>query len=227
MSVPRPRSRTRSCLTAAAAASAAVLGLAWAGAAQAATADPTTVEPAGAAFEASLSGSAVFTAGSVVITCDTSSTSPGGGNNLVPDAPDNHNPAGPVSGPINAPEFTDCSTNIIFVNATVDVVDPVWEMTMQHGSPSVGTMVVPAGGIVVTTSGLASCTATVSPDADAPVAGTWTNGDPVSTLEFDTATPTVVEGGFGCPTGVTESGFTATYEVTNADSPSEPITVTG
>ncbi|OLT27713.1 hypothetical protein BJF83_17830 [Nocardiopsis sp. CNR-923] len=227
MSVPRPRSRTRSWLSAAAAASTAVLGLAWAGTAQATTADPTTVEPAGAAFEASLAGSAVFITGSVVITCETSSTSPGGGNNLVPDAPDNHNPGGPVSGPINAPEFTNCSTNIIFVRATVDVVDPVWEMTMQHGAPSVGTMVIPAGGIVVTTRGLASCTATVSPNADVPIAGTWTNGDPVSTLDFDTTAPTVVQGGFGCPTNVTEAEFTATYEVTNADTPSDPITVTG
>ncbi|WP_116247624.1 hypothetical protein [Nocardiopsis sp. FIRDI 009] len=227
MSVARPRSRTRSCLAASAAASAGILCLSWGGTALAAQAASTTVEPAGAAFEASLSGSAVFTAGNVVITCDTSSTSPGGGNNLVPDAPDNHNPAGAVSGPINSPDFTDCSTNITWVSATVDVIDPVWQMSMQHGSPSVGTMVIPAGGIVVTTSGLASCTATVSPNADVGVSGTWTNGDPVSTLEFDTTVPTVVEGGFGCPTEVTESGFTATYEVTNADDPTAPITVTG
>lgn len=224
MSVPRPISRNRSLLAVTAA---GVLALSWCGSALAAQQGPTTVEPAGAAFEASLDGTASFTAGSVVVTCQVSSTSPGGGNNLVPSAPDNHNPGGAVSGPINSPDFGDCSTNVSFVNATVTVADPVWEMSMQYGAPSVGTMVVPAGGIVVTTSGLSSCTATVSPDAPVSVNGTWTNGDPASTLAFDTSAPVVVEGGFGCPTSATRSDFTATYLVTNTDDPSSPITVTG
>ncbi|MCP3015297.1 hypothetical protein NGM33_18380 [Nocardiopsis dassonvillei] len=223
MSVPRPISPARALLATAAA---GVLALAWGGSASAQQ-GPTTVTPAGAAFEAALSGSATFTAGSVVVTCDASSTSPGNGNNLVPAAPGNHNPGGAVSSTINAPDFTDCSTNVPFVSATVTVADPVWEMTMQHGSPTVGTMVVPAGGIVVTTSGLASCTATVSPDAPAAIGGTWTNGSPASTLAFDTAAPVEVTGGFGCPTSATQAPFEAVYQVTNADAPSSPITVTG
>ncbi|MFL1439806.1 hypothetical protein [Nocardiopsis protaetiae] len=230
MSVPRPRSRTCSLLALAGAALLLPGGTALAAQATLpalpAQAGPTTVEPAGAAFSATLTGSATFTAGSVVITCGVSATAPGGGNNLVPAAPDNHNPDGAVSGPINAPAFTGCSTNVPLVSATVTVADPVWEMSVQNGSPSVGTMTVPAGGIVVTTSGLASCTATVSPDAPVGVAGTWTNGAPASTLAFDTSAPVVVEGGFGCPVEATESGFTATYLVTNADDPSAPITVT-
>jgi hypothetical protein len=223
MSVPRPIAPARVLLAAAAA---GVLALTWGGSA-AAQQGPTTVAPAGAAFEATLSGSATLTAGSVVVTCQASSTSPGNGNNLVPAAPDNHNSAGAVSSTINAPDFTDCSTNVPFVYATVAVNDPVWEMTMQHGSPSVGTMVIPAGGIVVTTSGLSSCTATVSPNGPVGIGGTWTNGDPASTLAFDTAAPVEVTGGFGCPTDATEAPFQATYEVTNADDPSSPITVTG
>ncbi|PWV47814.1 hypothetical protein [Nocardiopsis sp. L17-MgMaSL7] len=223
MSVPRPRSRTRSCL-AVAAVGALVLG--WGGPALAEQQGPTTVEPAGAAFSAELVGSAIFTAGDVTITCGISLTSPGDGNNLVPDAPDNHNPDGAVGGPINAPNFTDCTTDVILVDATVTVSDPVWQMTMQNGSPSLATMVVPAAGIVVNTTGLATCTATVSPTADAPIEGVWSNGDPASTLAFDTATAVVVEGGFGCP-NVDEAGFTATYAVTNADDPASPITVSG
>ncbi|PDP87491.1 hypothetical protein CQJ94_10540 [Glycomyces fuscus] len=223
MSVPRPISPARALLATAAA---GVLALSWGGSASAQQGS-TTVTPAGAAFEASLSGSATFTAGSVVVTCNASSTSPGNGNNLVPGAPGNHNPDGAVSSTINAPSFTNCSTNVPFVSATVTVNDPAWEMTMQYGSPTVGTMVVPAGGIVVTTSGLSSCTATVSPNASAAIEGTWTNGTAASTLAFDTAAPVRVTGGFGCPTSATEAPFRAVYEVTNTDDPSSPITVTG
>lgn len=66
----------------------------------------------------------------------------------------------------------------------------------------------------------------VSPNADAPIEGEWSNGDPASTLAFDTTTDVVVEGSFGCP-NVDEAGFTATYAVTNADDPASPITVSG
>lgn len=224
MSVPQPRSRNRSFLAVAAA---GVLALSWGGSALAAQQGPTTLEPAGDAFEAVLDGTAEFDAGNVVVTCQVSATSPGNGNNLVPAAPDNHNSAGAVSGPINSPTFENCSTNVPLVNATVTVNDPVWEISVQHGAPSTGTMLIPAGGIVVTTSGLASCTATVSPDAPVAVTGDWTNGDPASTLAFDTKAPAVVEGGFGCPTDAEESSFKATYLVTNTDNPSTPITVSG
>lgn len=223
MSVPRPRSRNSSVLAVCAA---GALALAWGGSALAAQQGPTTVEPAGASFEAALTGTATFDAGGTLVTCGVSVSAPGDGNNLVPEAPDNHNPDGAVSGAINAPTFEDCDTNMPLVNATVTVNDPVWQMSMLAGGPSTGSMTVPAGGIVVTTSGLASCTATVSPDADVAIAGTWTNGDPASTLAFDTTAPVVVEGGLGCP-DTDEAGFTATYEVTNADDPSAPITVTG
>ncbi|MBB6121757.1 hypothetical protein [Nocardiopsis algeriensis] len=222
MSVPRPRSRTRSF---AALAAAGVLALSWGGSAQAA-AGSTTVEPAGDGFTATLDGGAVFDAGGVVVTCDVSVTAPGNGNNLVPEAPGNHNPGGAVTGPINAPTFQNCSTNIVLVSASVQVVDPVWDITIQHGSPSLATMVIPAGGIVVTTRGLASCTAVVSPDATAHVQGNWSNGNPASTLDFDTSVPVDVDGGFGCPTSASHASFDATYKVTNADNPSSPITVT-
>lgn len=223
MSVLRPRSRSSVVLAACAT---GALALAWGGSALAAQQGPTTVEPAGAAFQATMVGSATFDAGGTLITCDVSVTAPGDGNNLVPESPDNHNPAGPVSGPINAPTFDDCGTNVPLVNAQVTVADPVWEMEMFAGEPSTGSMVVPAAGIVVSTSGLASCTATVSPDSEVTISGTWTNGDPASTLAFDTTAPVLVEGGFGCP-DTDEAEFAATYEVTNVDDPTAPITVTG
>lgn len=223
MSVPQPRSRNSIAL---AACSAGVLALAWGAPAFAAQEGPTTVEPAGSAFEAAMTGSASFDAGGTIITCSVSVSSPEDGTNLVPEAPDNHNPAGPVTGTIAAPGFDDCETNMPLVEAEVTVADPTWEMAMQHGEPSTGTMLVPAGGIVVTTSGLASCTATVSPDADVAIGGTWTNGDAASTLDFDTVAPVVMEGDAVCPSG-DEAAFTATYEVTNVDDPTTPITVTG
>ncbi|MBE3002373.1 hypothetical protein IDM40_27285 [Nocardiopsis sp. HNM0947] len=216
-----PRSATRSAL---ALAGAGVLVLAWGGSAVAAQQGSTTVEPAGAAFSATLDGEATFETGPITVTCAVSASDPGDGNNLVPDEPDNHNPEGAVGGPINAPNFDDCEADVPLVDVEVEVADAVWDMSMQDGESAVGTMHVPAAGIVVTTSGVASCTATVSPDADVDIEGTWTNGDPVSSLAFDTTAPIEVEGGVGCPDD-TEAGFTAAYEVENADDADTPITV--
>ncbi|WP_017609482.1 hypothetical protein [Nocardiopsis xinjiangensis] len=216
-----PRSVTRPVL---ALAGAGVLALAWGGSAVAAQQGSTTVEPAGAAFSASLEGEAVFEAGPMTVTCTVSETGPGDGNNLVPEEPDNHNPEGAVGGPINAPGFEDCETDVPLVDVEVDVADAVWDMSMQHGETSVGTMHVPAAGIVVTTSGLSSCTATVSPDAPVGIEGTWANGDTASTLAFDTTAPVEIEGGIACPDD-SEAGFAASYTVVNADAPDTPITV--
>lgn len=215
-----PRSVTRPVL---ALAGAGALVLAWGGPANAQQ-ESTTVEPAGAAFSVSLDGEATFEAGPMTVTCTVSDSAPGNGNNLVPDDPDNHNPEGAVTGSINAPGFDECESDVPLVDVEVDVADAVWDMSMQNGETTVGTMHVPAAGIVVNTSGLASCTATVSPDAPVGIQGTWTNGDTVSALGFDTTAPIELEGDPACSDD-DEAGFTATYEVTNTDDPETPITV--
>ncbi|GHD32796.1 hypothetical protein GCM10007147_36770 [Nocardiopsis kunsanensis] len=215
-----PRSAARPVL---ALAGAGALLLTWGGPAHAQQ-ESTTVEPAGAAFSVSLAGEATFEAGPMTVTCTVSDSAPGDGNNLVPDEPDNHNPEGAVTGSINAPGFDDCESDLPLVDVEVDVTDAVWDMSMQHGATTVGTMHVPAAGIVVNTSGLASCTATVSPDAPVGIQGTWTNGGTVSTLGFDTTAPIELEGDTACSDD-DEAVFEATYEVTNTDDPGTPITV--
>lgn len=186
-----------------------------------AAAGSTTVTPAGHGFTAALSGKATFKAGTVTVTCSVSSA---GGT--VPAAPANHNPAGPVSSAITAPAFGSCTTSMWGVSAAV-TTSGAWTVSMQHGSPVVASFTVPAGGLVVQTSGLASCTVTAAPNGSAVAEGTWNNGAP-SSLVFSGATvPVKVVGGFGCPTSATSSAFSATYTVTDTADPAQQITVSG
>jgi hypothetical protein len=213
---------TRSLCAAGAGLAAATLTLAGAATATAQpalTAGSTTVTPAGDAFTATLDGSATFTVGSVTVTCDTSTTT-----GQVPAAPGNHNDAGAVSSGISAPTYDDCTTSMFGVSATVTTSGD-WTIAVRHGAPDTGTLTIPSGGVVVRTSGLASCTATAAPDGPATVTGTWTNGAP-STLAFDGASvPVDVVGGFGCPTSSDTSSFGATYDVADTTNPAAQITV--
>ncbi|WP_432752101.1 hypothetical protein ACE1OA_01860 [Streptomyces sp. JL2001] len=202
------------------AAGALTLGAASATAAPLPLAGPTTVTPAGHAFKATLSGKATLKAGSVTVTC-TVSVSTGS----VPAAPGNHNPAGPVSSPISAPTYGSCTASLPGVTPTV-TTSGAWAVSMQDGAPVTATMSVPTGGLVVHTSGLASCTVVAAPTAAASVPGTWANGSP-STLTFTNASvPVTVTGGFGCPTSATTSTFNAVYKVTDTTDPAQQITVT-
>ncbi|MFF4425685.1 hypothetical protein ACFY04_33765 [Streptomyces sp. NPDC001549] len=100
-----------------------------------------------------------------------------------------------------------------------------WSVSMQNGAPITATMGLPVGGLVVQTSGLASCTVTAAPTAPANVGGTWANGAP-STLTFtNVSVPVTVTGGFGCPTSATTSTFNAVYKVTDTTDPAQQITV--
>ncbi|GAA3749402.1 hypothetical protein [Salinactinospora qingdaonensis] len=208
----------------------AVLGAAGLTLAMAAPAAATTATPAGDYFSASLVGTADLSVGSVTVSCNVSVTEPDtplGTNSLnqIDPAPDNSNPSGSVSAGINPPSFEDCTTNMPLVDATV-TTSGSWSISVDHGSPISGTMNLPQGGIVVETSGLASCEAVVAPNGPAGAVGEWSNGDP-STLTFDAAaTPVEVTGGFGCPTSSDEGTFDAVYEVTNVSSPGDPITIT-
>ncbi|MFE9258140.1 hypothetical protein [Streptomyces sp. NPDC006879] len=181
----------------------------------------TTVTPAGHGFSATLSGTATLKAGSVTVTCRTSTTA-----GAVPSAPDNHAPAGPVTSAVAPPTYGSCTASLPGVTPTVTSSGD-WTVSMQHGQPVTGSLTVPTQGLVLKTTGLASCTVTAAPTAPAAVAGTWTNAAP-STLVFVNATvPVKVTGGFGCPTRATTSTFSATYQVTDSTDPSEQITVTG
>ena len=189
-----------------------------------APASATTVTPAGDYFAAGLTGSATFTAGSVVVTCSVSSsqpTSPLGTNtrNQIPSTS-----GGSVASDLNAPTYSSCTTNIPLVSATV-TTSGVWNVSMTAGSPSTGTLTLPTGGVVVKTSGLASCTVTAAPGGPATITGNWANGAP-STLAFSGGSvPVHVTGGFGCPTSATTSSFSATYNITDVSNPGTPVTV--
>ncbi|GGT46324.1 hypothetical protein [Streptomyces purpureus] len=202
------------------AAGALTLGSASATAAPLPLAGPTTVTPAGHGFKATLTGKATLKAGSVTVTCTVSVAT-----GTVPAAPGNHNPAGPVSSPISAPTYSSCTSSMPGVTPTV-TTSGAWAVSMQHGSPITATMSVPAGGLKVTTSGLASCTVVAAPTGAASVPGTWVNGAPSSLTFTNASVPVKVTGGFGCPTSATTSTFNAVYNVADTTDPAQQITVT-
>lgn len=216
------RTGARLALTTAGAAGAVALA---SGAAFAASS--TTVEPAGDYFSAQLTSSATFTVGSVTVTCDTSETTPtdplgSDDANKVPE--DNTNPDGPVVSAVNPPSFENCTTNMPLVDAEV-TTSGEWTIEAQGGSPSTASLVLPQGGLVVQTSGLASCEAVGAPNGSATATGEWTNGDPATLSFSDVSTPVSVTGGTGCPTDSSEALFSADYEVNNESSPDTPITI--
>ncbi|RKT08138.1 hypothetical protein BX286_6219 [Streptomyces sp. 3211.6] len=213
-------SRTRTALALGMAAAAALtVASTTAHAAPLPLAGSTTVTPAGHAFKAALSGKATLKAGSVTVTC-TVSVSTGS----VPAAPGNHNAAGPVSSPISPPTYSSCTSSMPGVTPTV-TTSGAWSVSMQNGSPVTATMTVPTGGLVVHTTGLATCTVTAAPGGPASVPGTWANGAPSSLTFTNAAVPVTVTGGFGCPTSATSSTFNAVYLVSDTTDPAQQITV--
>lgn len=213
-------SRTRTALTlGTAAAGAFALASVTASAAPLPMAGPTTVTPAGHDFKATLSGKATFKAGSVTVTCTVSAAT-----GTVPAAPGNSNPAGPVSSPISPPTYSSCTSTMPGVTPTV-TTSGAWTVSMQDGSPATATMTVPVGGLVLKTTGLASCTVTAAPTAAANVGGTWANGAPSSLTFTNASVPVKVTGGFGCPTSATASVFNAVYKVADTTDPAQQITV--
>lgn len=213
-------SRTRTALALGMAAAGALsLASVTASAAPLPVAGSTTVTPAGHAFKATLSGKATLKAGSVTVTCTVSVAA-----GTVPAAPGNQNAAGPVSSPISAPTYSSCTSSLPGVTPTV-TTSGAWTVSMQNGSPVTATMTVPVGGLVVKTTGLASCTVTAAPTAAANVGGSWANGAPPSLTFTNASVPVKVTGGFGCPTSATSSTFNAVYLVTDSTDPAQQITV--
>ncbi|MEU3844950.1 hypothetical protein AB0E88_33585 [Streptomyces sp. NPDC028635] len=179
----------------------------------------TTVTPAGHAYKATLSGKATFKAGTVTLTCSVSSTT-----GQVPAAPANHNDAGPVSSTLAAPAFSSCTSSLPGVTPTV-TTSGTWGIAVQNGAPSTATLTVPQGGLVVKTSGLATCTITSAPSGPAPIAGTWTNGAPSGLAFTNAVVPVTVTGTFGCPTSATTSTVNLAYAVADTTDPAQQITV--
>ncbi|MCX5582888.1 hypothetical protein [Streptomyces erythrochromogenes] len=213
-------SRTRTALALGTAAAGAIaLASVTASAAPAPVAGSTTVTPAGHDFKAVLSGKATLKAGSVTVTCAVSVST-----GTVPAAPGNNNPAGPVSSPISPPTYSSCTSSMPGVTPTV-TTSGAWAVSMQDGSPITATMTVPTGGLVLKTTGLASCTVTAAPTAPANVAGTWANGSPSSLTFTNASVPVKVTGGFGCPTSATASVFNAVYKVSDVTDPAQDLTV--
>ncbi|MDH6537828.1 hypothetical protein ACFXJO_00440 [Streptomyces lavendulae] len=213
-------SRTRTALALGMAAAAALtVASASATAAPLPLAGSTTVTPAGHAFQATLSGKATLKAGSVTVTCSVSVST-----GTVPAAPGNHNAAGPVSSPISPPTYSSCTSSMPGVTPTV-TTSGAWSVSMQNGSPITATMTVPTGGLVVHTTGLATCTVTAAPSGPASVPGTWANGAPSSLTFTNASVPVTVTGGFGCPTSATSSTFNAVYKVADTTDPAQQITV--
>lgn len=204
----------------------AALGLAGSASARPADAGSTTVSPAGHFFAATLNGQTTFQAGSVTVTCNTSTSRPDGttADNQIPAAPANANPAGPVASSVNAPTYSDCSASLPGVTVTV-TTSGVWGISMQNGSPISATMTIPQGGLVLQTSGLANCTVTAAPSGAAPFGATFTNGAPSQLVVSGASVPVTVTGGFGCPTAATTSVFNATYDVTDTTDSTQQITV--
>ncbi|MFF1560588.1 hypothetical protein [Streptomyces sp. NPDC058279] len=213
-------SRTRTALALGMAAAAALtMASASATAAPLPPAGSTTVTPAGHAFKATLSGKATLKAGSVTVTCSVSVST-----GTVPAAPGNHNAAGAVSSPISAPTYSSCTSSMPGVTPTV-TTSGAWTVSMQNDSPVTATMTVPTGGLVVHTTGLATCTVTAAPGGPASVGGTWANGAPSGLTFTNASVPVTVTGGFGCPTSATSSTFNAVYKVTDTTDPAQQITV--
>ncbi|MFF4578470.1 hypothetical protein [Streptomyces sp. NPDC001389] len=214
-------SRTRTALALGMAAAAALtVASATATAAPLPAAGSTTVTPAGHAFKAALSGKATLKAGSVTVTCSVSVST-----GSVPAAPGNQNPSGAVSSPISPPTYSSCTSSMPGVTPTV-TTSGAWSVSMQNGSPVTATMTVPTGGLVVHTTGLATCTVTAAPGGPASVPATWANGAPSSLTFSGASVPVTVSGGFGCPTSATSSTFNAVYLVSDTTDPAQQITVT-
>ncbi|MDT0454040.1 hypothetical protein [Streptomyces hesseae] len=195
-------------------------------AADAVDAGSTTVQPAGHAFAATLNGSATFKAGSITITCTSSSSAPSGDNNRVPAAPGNTNASGPVTTAITSPVYGDCTGSLPGVDISI-TTSGAWSVSMQNGSPITATLNTPTQGMILKSTGLANCTVTAAPDGPTTIPTTFVNGAPSQLLVTDVAIPVKVEGGFGCPTTATTAVLNATYDVTDVTDPSSQITVGG
>ncbi|MBF6059847.1 hypothetical protein IU500_00995 [Nocardia terpenica] len=179
----------------------------------------TTVTPAGAAILAVNRGPVTFTADQWTITCTFSRA---GGS--VPETPGNHNDNGPVALGFGSFSGEDCSTNQPDITSVEWFDNGDWTLAVQNGSPIAATLTIPQNGLLISTKG-ARCYIELAPDGPASVPGTLTSANP-TTVTFDHASVPVTTStrNPGCP-AATSGMLSATYELTNSLSPSQPITI--
>ncbi|MFE3553389.1 hypothetical protein ACFXKW_00685 [Streptomyces sp. NPDC059193] len=121
----------------------------------------------------------VFEAGPITVTCARSSSLPGKGaaHNTVPGGAAHTNPTGPVALGVPPPVFQDCTTDALGLRVAVETNEDngPWRVLLQHGVPSTARLSIPAGGFVLRTSGLLSCSAAAGArrtrDRRGPLAG--------------------------------------------------------
>ena len=189
----------------------------------------TTGLPAGDQFTANLAAGtkAKFTVSGLSVNCDTSSTS-----GAVPAAPANHNPSGPITGPITSPVFkngTGLTCPATLGNATT-TTSGAWSISLQFNTGgSTGTLTIPQNGVTTSTS-IGGCVITVAPGGQTTVTGAFTSGSGSTKARLaisNASVPVSVTGGFGCPTGAHSATFSATYDITDTtSSPPTQIQVT-
>ena len=177
-----------------------------------------SVSPRGDAFTAT-STSVTFIVDPVIVTCTRSSTS-------------GRVPAAGVCGPITAPTFSGCTTNLN-TSGTV-VATGAWTLCVANtGGHPTGTLTVPRRGVSASVTIFGStCTATAAPDRPENVTGRFLNGrsamptaNPPSTVVFTGVSVPISPGGSaGCPMNTTAT-FTATYTVKDTTHSSAAITV--
>lgn len=186
----------------------------------------TTVSPAGAGVATSNNGAVVFGSGASTVNCYTGTTSGGS----VPAAPNNKNSSGPVTVSLGPLTLGQCSTGQS--GRTVEVTTTGnWGIAAQNGSPIAADLVIPQGGVTITTSGSVNCTTVYAPDGPVTVAGTYTNSVNNGGLQslpsmtvLDTV-PNRTTGDASCPTGDSWDKVSATFLVNNPADPGRMITV--
>ncbi|MFG2999046.1 hypothetical protein [Streptomyces sp. NPDC048340] len=104
-----------------------------------------------------------------------------------------------------------------------------WRLQLRYSAAgTTGRLSIPAGGFVLRTSGLLSCTATAAPGSAASLPARWSAGTGASApLLGLTAAPVPIklEGGFFCPTSITSAAISATYAVRDTTDASRHIAV--
>ncbi|MFJ3876731.1 hypothetical protein ACIPW5_04650 [Streptomyces sp. NPDC090077] len=191
-------------------------------AASAAAPAGTSLAPAGHRFDAVAGQPVTFDAGPISVTCARSSST----GNTLPAGSAATNPSGPVSLRIEPPVFQDCTTDAPGLRVSVETNEDhgPWELRLQYAaSGTTGRLTMPAGGFVLRTSGLLSCTATAAPGAAASLPARW---DPEAPALGLTAAPVPIrlEGGFFCPSSIASAAISAAYTVRDTTDPARRIT---
>lgn len=157
--------------------------------------------------------SAVFTAGTVRVSCTGSH-----GSCKIPTI---GNPGDPVIAVLSPPTCGSCTTNAgLSASTSTNNTNGNWSFGFSCGGNV--TLHIPRGGVV---SRVGSCTITAAPAGPVDVPASFVNGSTSNTLTISNALLPIAKSGLGCPAGSTAT-FSATFRVTDATDASQNITVT-